>query len=82
MYRARIEVSLKSGHSDPEGEMTSQSLNELNFSTITVNVSKLYTVVFEAESKEKAEEAVEKMCRKLLANPTKDNYHFKIEEEK
>ena len=82
MYRARIEVSLKSGHSDPEGEMTSQSLNELNFSTITVNVSKLYTVVFEAESKEKAEEAVEKMCRKLLANPTKDNYRFKIEEEK
>jgi Flp pilus assembly protein TadG len=32
--------------------------------------------------KQKAEEMVDEMCRKLLANPTKDNYSFKIEEEK
>ena len=82
MYRARIEVSLKPGHSDPEGEMTAQSLKELKFSVQKANVSKVYVIVFEAESKQKAEEAVEEMCRKLLANPTKDNYSFKIEEEK
>ena len=82
MYRARIEVSLKPGHSDPEGEMTGQSLKELKFSAKTVSVSKVYTVVFEAESREKAEEAVEEMCRRLLANPTKDNYSYTIEEEK
>ena len=80
MYRARIEVSLKQGHSDPEGEMTTQSLKELKFSAKKVNVSKVYTIVFEAESKQKAEEVLEEMCRKLLANPTKDNYSFKIEE--
>ncbi len=82
MYRARIEVSLKSGHSDPEGEMTAQSLKELKFSAKNVSVSKVYTVFFEAESTEKAEEAVEEMCRRLLANPTKDNYSFEIEEAK
>ncbi len=82
MYRARIEVSLKSGHSDPEGEMTTQSLKELKFSAKNVSVSKVYTVFFEAESREKAEEAVEEMCRRLLANPTKDNYRFEIEEAK
>ena len=82
MYRARIEVSLKAGHSDPEGEMTGQSLRELKYSVKKVNVSKVYTVVFEAESREKAEEAVEEMCRRLLANPTKDNYSYEIEEEK
>lgn len=82
MYRVRIEVSLKSGHSDPEGEMTAQSLKELNFSIEKVNVSKVFTVYFNAESKEKAKEAIEQMCRKLLANPIKDNYTFKIEEEK
>jgi len=80
MYRARIEVSLKQGHSDPEGEMTTQSLKELKFSAKKVNVSKIYTIVFEAESRQKAKEALEEMCRKLLANPTKDNYSFKIEE--
>ena len=82
MYRARIEVSLKPGHSDPEGEMTSQSLKELKFSAKKVNVGKVYTVVFEAENQQKAEQAVEEMCRKLLANPTKDNYRYTVEEEK
>ena len=82
MYRARIEVSLKPGHSDPEGEMTAQSLRELKFSVQKANVSKVYVVVFEAQSKKNAEEMVDEMCRKLLANPTKDNYSFKIEEEK
>ena len=82
MYRARIEVSLKPGHSDPEGEMTCQSLKGLKFSVKTVSVSKVYTILFEAESKQEAEEAVEEMCNRLLANPTKDNYSYTIEEEK
>jgi phosphoribosylformylglycinamidine synthase PurS subunit len=82
MYRTRIEVSLKPGHSDPEGEMTAQSLKELNFPAKKVNVSKVYTVFFEAENKQKAAEAVKEMCRKLLANPTKDKCSYKIEEEK
>ncbi len=82
MYRARIEVSLKPGHSDPEGEMTGQSLKELKYSVKKVSVNKVYTVFFEAESREKAEQAVEEMCRRLLANPTKDNYSYEIEEAK
>ena len=82
MYRARIEVSLKPGHSDPEGEMTAQSLKELKYSVQKVGVSKVYEVVFEADSREKAEKIVEEMCRRLLANPTKDNYSYEIEEAK
>jgi phosphoribosylformylglycinamidine synthase len=81
-YRARIEVSLKPGHSDPEGEMTCQSLVELNYSVKSVSVSKVYTVYFEARSKEEAEKQVDEMCRRLFANPTKDNYRFEIEEAK
>jgi phosphoribosylformylglycinamidine synthase len=82
MYRARIEVSLKPGYSDPEGEMTGQSLRELEFSVKKVSVSKVYTVVLKAESREKAEKAVEEMCRRLLTNPTKDNCIYQLEEEK
>jgi phosphoribosylformylglycinamidine synthase PurS subunit len=82
MYRARIEVSLKPGHSDPEGEMTGQNLKELKYPVKKVSVSKVYTIIFEADSREKAEKAVAEMCRRLLANPTKDNYGYEIEEAK
>ncbi|MGQ9460907.1 MAG: phosphoribosylformylglycinamidine synthase subunit PurS [Candidatus Bathyarchaeaceae archaeon] len=81
-YRARIEVSLKPGHSDPEGEMTRQSLEELNYPVKSVSISKVYTVHFEAKSQKEAEKQVDEMCRRLLANPTKDNYRFQIEEAK
>jgi len=81
-YKARIEVGLKPGHSDPEGEMTSQSLRELKYLVKSVSVSKVYEIYFEASSMEEAQKQVDEMCRRLLANPTKDNYRFEIEEAK
>jgi len=82
MYRAKIEVGLKPGHSDPEGEMTGQSLRELKYLVKSVSVSKVYEVYFEASSRGEAQKQVDEMCRRLLANPTKDNYKFEIEEAK
>jgi phosphoribosylformylglycinamidine synthase len=81
-YCLRIEVSLKPGHSDPEGETTAQLLKELGYRVQTVNVSKVYSVVLEASSKKEAERKADEICRRLLANPTKDNYTVEIEEEK
>ena len=81
-YQLKIEVSLKPGHSDPEGETTARLLKELGYKVETVNVSKVYSVVLEAESRKEAEMKAEEMCKRLLANPTKDNYLFVIEEEK
>lgn len=80
LYKAKIEVGLKPGHSDPEGEMTAQSLRELDYYVKSVSVRKVYEVYFEADSRKEAQKQVEEMCRKLLANPTKDDYRFEIEE--
>jgi phosphoribosylformylglycinamidine synthase PurS subunit len=79
-YRARVEVSLKTGHSDPEGETTAQSLKELNYPVKRVKVSKVYTIDVNADTRKDAEAHVDRMCRQLLANPTKDDYSFTIEE--
>jgi len=81
-YRLRVEVGLKPGHSDPEGETTVQLLKELGYRIETVNVSKVYSIVLDATSRKQAETKAEEMCKRLLANPTKDNYTFRIEEEK
>jgi len=82
LYKARVEITLKPGHSDPEGETTTRSLRELGYPVKSVGVSKMYTIMLEANSKGNAEAKVEEMCKKLLANPTKDNYIFQVEEAK
>jgi phosphoribosylformylglycinamidine synthase PurS subunit len=81
-YRLKIEVSLKPGHSDPEGETTARLLKELGYRVEAVNVGKVYSMVLDAESRKEAETRAEEMCKRLLANPTKDNYAIVIEEEK
>jgi phosphoribosylformylglycinamidine synthase len=81
-YCLRIEVSLKPGHSDPEGETTARLLKELGYRVEAANVSKVYSVVLEASSRKEANVKAEEMCKRLLANPTKDNYAVVIEEEK
>ena len=81
-YRAKIEVSLKPGHSDPEGETATRLLQELGYAVNTINVSKVYTIFLEAAKQEEAKAKAEEMCMKLLANPTKDNYTITIEEQK
>ena len=81
-YRAKVEVELKPGHSDPEGETTKQALLELKYPVKSVGVSKVYEILLEARSLAEAKRLVDEMCRRLLANPVKDNYRFEIEEVK
>lgn len=78
----KIEVSLKKGHSDPEGETTARLLRELGYKVKNVGVSKAYTIILEAESRQEAKVKADEMCRRLLANPTKDDYVIVVEEEK
>ncbi|MEM2465693.1 MAG: phosphoribosylformylglycinamidine synthase subunit PurS [Candidatus Bathyarchaeia archaeon] len=77
----KIEVGLKPGHSDPEGETTARLLRELGYRVEGVGVSKVYNVVIWADSREEALAKAEEMCKRLLANPTKDNYTILVEEE-
>ena len=81
-YRAKIEVSLKPGHTDPEGNTTQRLLKELGYSVDAVNVSKTYNIQIETTTAKDAQAKAEEMAKRLLANPTKDNYTIKIEEQK
>ena len=75
LYLAKIEVALKPGHSDPEGNTTQHLLRELGYT----NVSKVYNIQLQAADKEEAQIKAEEMAKRLLANPTKDNYNINIE---
>jgi phosphoribosylformylglycinamidine synthase PurS subunit len=81
-YRAKIEVSLKPGHTDPEGETTQHLLKDLGYSVVAVGVSKVYNISLEAATLKEAKAKAEEMAKRLLANPTKDNYAIVVEEQK
>jgi phosphoribosylformylglycinamidine synthase len=79
-YHLKIEISLKPGHSDPEGETTANLLKELGYKVESVNVGKAYDVILEAKSQKEAKTEAAEMCKRLLANPIKDDYNIDIEE--
>jgi phosphoribosylformylglycinamidine synthase PurS subunit len=79
-YQIRIEIKLKPGHNDPEGEATTRLLKELGHKVESVEVSRVYNIVLEGRSRKEAEANSEEMCKRLLANPTKDDYEIAIGE--
>ncbi|MCW4038317.1 MAG: phosphoribosylformylglycinamidine synthase subunit PurS [Candidatus Bathyarchaeota archaeon] len=79
-FQAHVEVRLKPSHSDPEGDTAAKSLRDLKYGVERVRVVKVYEVTFEADSLQRAQEEVEEMCRRLLANPVKDAYHYDVVE--
>ena len=81
-FRVKIEVALKPGHSDPEGETVARLLQELGYSVGAVNVSKVYSIPLEAHTSKEARDKAEEMSKRLLANPTKDNYTITVEEQR
>jgi phosphoribosylformylglycinamidine synthase PurS subunit len=81
-YRAKVEVALKPGHSDPEGETVTRLLKELGYKVDSANVSKVYSILIEAQNPKEARAKAEEMSRRLLANPTKDNYTITVEEQR
>lgn len=81
-YVATVYVSLKKGYSDPEGETTARALRGLGYDVVEVRSSKAYEVALEARNRDEARKLVDEMCRRLLTNPTKDDYRFNLREER
>ena len=81
-YSVKVEVKFKQGLFDPEGEATKKSLQGLRFPVSDVKISKVFTIDAEANSSDEAKSIAEEMCKKLLANPNKDDYSIEVEEVK
>ena len=78
-YVVKVEINLKPGLSDPEGETSAESLRDLGFNVSEVCVGKIYYIQLDANSIEEAYKYADEMCKKLLANPVKDNYKIEVE---
>ena len=79
-FTAQIRVTLKRGVLDPQGKAIEGALGSLGFEGVhQVRQGKTFDISLDASSKAKAEEALNAMCEKLLANTVIEDYAVTIE---
>lgn len=78
--RVHVRVIPRPGLLDPQGQAVEHALAALGFKGVgDVRVGKAIDLAVEAASAAEAEEAVRRMCDKLLANPVTEDYVIEVE---
>jgi len=79
MVVAEVKIELKEGVADPEGMNTKKALELLGWEIEGVKSGKIYEIDLGDDiSEEDAQEEVEEMCKRLLANPVIQTYEIDI----
>lgn len=77
--KARVEVMLRDGVLDPQGEAVRHALTTLGFGGVTgLRQGKLIEIDLEATDPVAAEAEVRRMCESLLANTVIERYSVTI----
>jgi phosphoribosylformylglycinamidine synthase PurS subunit len=78
-YSARINVMLKPGIADPQGQTIERALPALGYEGVSsVRVGKVIELNIEASDEEAARQKVAEMCERLLANPVIESYDVTV----
>ncbi len=77
VFKFKVEVILKKGVLDPQGEAVKQSININNLGNILdLKQGKLFELTASSKNREQAVEQVEKICADLLANSVIEEFKF------
>ncbi|MCG6903960.1 MAG: phosphoribosylformylglycinamidine synthase subunit PurS [Rhodobacter sp.] len=77
--KARVQVMLKNGVLDPQGEAVRHALGTLGFDGVNgVRQGKVIELELAETDESAARASVEAMCRKLLANTVIESYAIEI----
>ena len=78
-YIARVDVMLKDGIADPQGQTIEKALPALGYEGVKdVRVGKVIEFEVEAGSEAEARTAAQEMCERLLANTVIESYEVSI----
>ena len=73
--KVSVIVTLKKNVLDPQGKTIKKALEGMNYENLNdVRQGKYFEIDVEEKNKKKAEEKVEDMCKKLLANLVIEDY--------
>ncbi len=77
--RARVTVYPRPEILDPQGKAIGDALGRLGFSQVLeVRAGKSFDIVLEGVSGDKAQELLEQMCSRLLANPVVEDFSIEV----
>ncbi|MEX1008572.1 MAG: phosphoribosylformylglycinamidine synthase subunit PurS [Acidimicrobiia bacterium] len=78
-FEARIDVAHLPGVLDPQGATVERALPALGYTNVSeVTIAKTIRLVLDAPSVDAAQEQVDEMCKRLLANPVIEQYTIAI----
>lgn len=81
IFVAEIDIMPHKALLDPQGKAVSNSMKNIGLPQIgNVRIGKHIQLEVDADTKEAATALVEEACKKLLANPIMEYYHFEITE--
>ena len=81
MFLAQVYITLKSTVNDPQGLTVLGAVKNLGFHAVEdVRVGKFLEVRVAEPDRSRAEQLVEELCQKLLANPVIEEYRFLLKE--
>jgi phosphoribosylformylglycinamidine synthase len=79
-FNAQVRVTLKRGVLDPQGKAIEGALDSLGFEGVNqVRQGKTFDIQLDAASKKAAEESLNAMCEKLLANTVIEDYAVSLD---
>jgi phosphoribosylformylglycinamidine synthase subunit PurS len=81
-WTANVRVTLKAAVNDPQGLAIRGGLQQLGFAEVNgVRAGKYFDIQIDAPDRPKAEQRVDEMCRRLLANPVIEDFVYDLAEQ-
>jgi len=81
LYLAKVYVTLKPTVNDPQGQTVLATLRNLGFASARdVRVGKFLELRIDELDRSRAQDLVNEICEKLLANPVIEEFRFDLEE--
>ena len=76
-----VTVTLKKDVLDPQGKVVQQTLKNMGYETIeNVRQGKYFEIELNETDKQKSQEIIDNICKKLLINPVIENYKINLKE--
>lgn len=78
-FSAEIDILPHKELLDPQGKAVAKGLQKMGYENVqNVRIGRHIHMELEAKNKEEAAELVDAACKKLLANPIMEGYHFEL----